>query len=56
MIYLKYKDKPDIKLGTQEFERIKHTIDTENLIGIKGVFSLIEHLALGVRDFENEIK
>jgi len=39
----------------REFEAGKTNIPTKNLIRIEGVFSVLEQLVFGVRDFKNEI-
>jgi len=47
---------PTISVSLIDFERAKECIPTKNLIRIKGVFNVIEHLVLGVRDFDNQLK
>lgn len=47
---------PTIKVySIKAFEEGKNKMKTSNLLKIEGVFNVIEQLALGVRNFKNEI-
>ena len=45
----------EIEINLTDFETNKDKIPTKNLVSIEGKFTLIEQLALGVRNFKNTI-
>jgi len=47
---------PTIKIHVSSFEKNKSNIPTNNLIKIKGVFSAVEQLSLGIRNFSNDAR
>ena len=49
---------PTIMIPTTVFEKAKKEgkINQSNLIKIRGEFDVVEQLALGVRDFENDLR
>ena len=47
---------PTIRIHISSFEKSKNKIPAKNLIKIRGFFSTVEQLSLGIRNFSNDIR
>jgi len=49
------RSEPTIQIHVSDFEKHKDEIPTSNLIQIRGFFSVVEQLSMGIRNFKNQL-